>query len=224
VDSIRRSKLWAGLLAISLIISSTGVVHGTSLTAHAMGLGANNAQAVPSNENKRRQFPIVDEATEILGLQADKVKQSLKDGKSLLDLAKEQGLSETDFTNRLLAVRNSKVDEALKSGKITKEKADKVKAKMQEHIFFMIHSKNLQELQSKDHKKSSQFDERRMMSPEKLAAIIGIPEEKLVEQLKSGKSITEIAEAQGMNKQQLVAKIKDNLTPYLNKALDHKTK
>jgi hypothetical protein len=63
-----------------------------------------------------------------------------------------------------------------------------------------------------------------MMSPEKLAAIIGIPEEKLVEQLKAGKSITEIAEAQGMNKQQLVAKIKDNLTPYLNKALDHKSK
>jgi ribosomal protein S20 len=224
VDNIRRSKLWAGLLAISLLIGSTGFVHGTSFTAHAMGVGANSAQAMPSNENKRRHFPIVDEAAEILGLQADNVRQSLKDGKSLLDLAKEQGLSEVDFTNRLFAIRNSKVDEAVKSGKITKEKADKVKAKMQEHISFMIHSRNLQELHSRDHKKSSQLDERRMMSPEKLAAIIGISEEKLVEQLKAGKSITEIAEAQGMNKQQLVAKIKDNLTPYLNKAVDHKSK
>jgi plasmid maintenance system antidote protein VapI len=224
VDNIRRSKLWAGILAISLLISSTGFVHGTSFTAHALGLGTSRAQAMPSNENKRRHFPIVEEAAEILGLQTDKVRQSLKDGKSLLDLAKEQGLSEADFTSRLLAVRNSKVDEALKSGKITKEKADKVKAKMQEHISFMINSRNLQELHSKDQKKSSQHEERRMMSPEKLAAIIGIPEDKLVEQLKAGKSITEIAEAQGMTKQQLVAKIKDNLTPYLNKALDHKSK
>jgi uncharacterized protein YidB (DUF937 family) len=224
VDSVRRSKLWAGLLAISLMLSSTGLVHGTSFTAHARGLGTNSAQTVPSNDNKRRHFPIVDEATEILGLQADKVQQSLKDGKSLLDLAKEQGMSEEDLTSRLLAVRNSKVDEAVKSGKITKEKADTVKAKMQEHISFMIHSKNLQRLRSNEERKSFQHDERRMMSPEKLAAIIGIPEEKLVEQLKAGKSITEIAEAQGINKQQLVAKIKDNLTPYLNKAVDHKSK
>jgi hypothetical protein len=224
VDSVRRSKLWAGLLAISLMISSTGVVHGTSFTAHALGLRTTNAQAAPSNDNKRRHFPIVEEAAEILGLQVDKVKQSLRDGKSLLDLAKEQGLSEADFTNRLLAVRNTKIDEAIKSGNITKEKADKVKAKMQEHISFMIHSKNLQEYHSRDDKKSSQLDERRMMSPGKLAAIIGIPEDRLVEQLKAGKSITEIAEAQGMTKQQLIAKIKDNLTPYLDKALDHKSK
>jgi hypothetical protein len=224
VDSTRRSKLWAGLLAISLLISSTGLVHGTSFTAHALGLGTSNAQAMPSNENKRRHFPIVNEASEILGLQPDKVKQSLKEGKSLLDLAKEQGLSEADFTNRLLAVRYSKIEEAVKSGKITKEKADSVKAKMQQHISFMIQSRNLLELHSKGDKKTEQLNERRMMSPEKLAAIIGIPEDKLIEHLKAGKSITEIAEAQGISKQQLIAKIKDNLTPFLDKALDHKSK
>jgi DNA-binding CsgD family transcriptional regulator len=224
MDRSHRNKIWAGMLAISIILSSTVLVHGTSRTASANGLRASNAQTVPSKENKRRSFPIIDEAATILGLQADKVKQSLGEGKSLVDIAAEQGLSEADFTSRLLAVRILKVDEAVKSGKITQEKANHVKAKMQEHLTFMIRSKNLLELHSKDDKKPFQNEAKQMMSPEKLAAIIGIPEEKLVEQLKAGKSITEIAAAHGISKQQLVTKIKDKLTPFLEKAVDHKAK
>jgi uncharacterized protein YidB (DUF937 family) len=224
MDNIRGNKIWVGLLAISIILSSSILVHSTSNTAYASGVEAPNTQAAPNKENKRRAFPIIEEAATILGLQSDKIKQSLGQGKSLVDLAKEQGLSEADFTNRLLAIRVLKVDEAVKSGKIPQEKADHVKAKMQQHITFMINSKNLLELQAKDHKKQFRHEAKQMMSPEKLAAIIGIPEDKLVEQLKAGKSITEIAEAHGMNKEQLVAKIKESLTPFLEKAVDHKNK
>jgi uncharacterized protein YidB (DUF937 family) len=224
MDNSRRCKLWAGLLAISIILSSSVLVHGTSSTAYANGFEAPNAQASPTKEIKRRSFPIIDEAATILGLQTDKIKQALKDGRSLLDLATEQGLSEADFTSRLVSLRILKVDEAVKSGKISQEKAEHVKAKMHEHITFMIHSKNLLELHSKDQKRMFTHDAKQMMSPEKLALIIGISEEKLVEQLKAGKSITEIAEAQGMSKQQLVTKIKETLTPFLEKAVDHKSK
>jgi hypothetical protein len=224
MDSSRRSKLWAGLLAISLILSSTAVTQGTSSTAFAKGLGTSNSQALPSKDHKRRAFPIIEEAAAILGLQTDKIKQSLIEGKSLLDIAKEQSMNEADFTNRLLAVRVSKVDEAVKAGKITQEKADQIKAKMQEHISFMIHSKNLQDLHSRDQKKQFSNEARQMMSPAKLSLILGIPEDKLVEQLKAGKSITEIAQAQGISKQQLIDKIKEQITPFLEKAVDHKSK
>jgi hypothetical protein len=222
MDNSRRNKLRAGLLAISIILSSTVLVHSTSSTAHANGLGAASAQASPTKDNKRRSFPIIDEAATILGLQTERIKQSLNEGKSLLDLATEQGLSEADFTSRLLALRILKVDEAVKLGKITQEKASQIKAKMQEHITFMIRSKNLLELHAKDHIKPFQHEAKQMMSPEKLAEIIGISEDKLIEQLKAGKSITEIAQARGINKQQLVTKIKDKLTPFLEKAVDHK--
>jgi uncharacterized protein YidB (DUF937 family) len=222
MDRSRRYKSWAGLLAISIIFSSTFVLQGANSTANANALGAASVQHPPSMENKRRTFPIIDEAATILGLQSEKIKKSLNEGKSLLDLAVEQGLSEADFTKRLFAIRMLKVNEAVSSGKITQEKADHIKAKMQEHITFMIRSKNLLELHSKDHNKPFQHEAREMMSPEKLAAIIGISEDKLVEQLKSGKSITEIAQAHGMSKQQLVTKIKEKLTPFLEKAVDHK--
>lgn len=224
MDNIRRNKLWVGLLAISIILSSSGLIHSTSNTAYANGIGAPNTLAAPNKENKRRAFPIIDEAATILGLQTDNIKTALAQGKSLVDLAKEQGLSEVDFTNRLLALRVLKVDEDVKSGKIPQEKADHVKAKMQQHITFMINSKNLLEMQTKDHKNQFKHEAKQMMSPQKLAAIIGISEDKLVEQLKAGKSITEIAEAHGINKEQLVAKIKENLTPFLERAVDHKNK
>jgi hypothetical protein len=222
MDSSSRNKLWASFLAISIILSSTGLVHGTSSTAYAKGLGDPSAQASPPKENIRKSFPIIDESATILGLQSERIKQSLNEGKSLLDLSLEQGLSEADFTSRLLAIRISKVDEAVKSGKITQEKADHIKAKMHEHITFIIRSKNLLELHAKDYKKPFQHEAKQMMSPEKLAEIIGIPEDKLVEQLKAGKSITEIAEVRGISKQQLLTKIKDKLTPFLEKAVDHK--
>jgi hypothetical protein len=224
MDSSHRSKLWAGLLAISLILSSTMVTHGTNSTAYAKRLGATSALAAPTKEHKRRSFPIIDEAATILGLQADKITQSLSEGKSLLDIAKEQSMNEADFTSRLLAMRISKVDEAVKSGKITQEKADHVKAKMQEHISFMIHRKNLQDLHSKGQQKPFSKEAKHMMNPEKLSLILGIPEDKLIEQLKAGKSITEIAEVQGITKQQLIEKIKEQLTPFLDKAVDHKSK
>ncbi|QGQ96992.1 hypothetical protein EHS13_19920 [Paenibacillus psychroresistens] len=226
MDSSRRNKIWASFLALSIILSSTIIVQGTSSTAMAdgLGLGASRTQAAPTKEIKRRSFPIIEESATILGLQSDKIKQSLKEGKSLLDLAVEQGLSETDFTSRLLALRILKVDEAVRSGTITQEKADHIKAKMQEHITFMIRSKHLLELHAKDHKKPFQHEARQMMSPEKLATIIGIPQEKLVEQLKAGKSITEIAAANGISKDQLIIKIKDKMTPFLEKAVDHKAK
>jgi DNA-binding CsgD family transcriptional regulator len=224
MDSSRRSKLWAGLFAISLILSSTVVTQGTSSIALAKGLGTSSSLKMPSNDHERKAFPIIEEAATILGLQADKIKQSLSEGKSLLDIAKEQSMSEADFSNRLLAVRTSKVDEAVKAGKITQEKADHVKARMQEHISFMIHSKNLQDLHSMDQKKRFSNEAKQMMSPAKLSLILGIPEDKLVEQLKAGKSIAEIAQAQGISKQQLIDKIKEQLTPFLEKAVDHKSK
>jgi hypothetical protein len=222
MDNSSRKKLWAGFLAISVILCSTVLVHGTSSTAYAKGLEDPSAQVSPQKDIKQKSFPIIDEAATILGLQSERIKKSLNEGKSLLDLAVEQGLSEADFTARLLAIRILKVDEAVKSGKITQEKADHIKANMREHITFIIRSKNLLELHAKDYKKPFQHEAKQMMSPEKLAEIIGIPEDKLVEQLKAGKSITEIAETKGMSKQQLLAKIKDKLTPFLEKAVDHK--
>jgi hypothetical protein len=101
MDSSRRSKLWAGLLAISLILSSTAVTLGTSSIALAEGLGTSNSHALPTKDHKRRNFPIIEEAAVILGLQTDKIKQSLSEGKSLLDIAKEQSMNEVDLTKRL---------------------------------------------------------------------------------------------------------------------------
>ena len=102
MNNIRRKKLWVGLLAISLILSSSVLVQSTGSTAYAKEIAAPNTQAAPTKDTKRRSFPIIEEAATILGLQSDNIKQSLSQGKSLVDLAKEQGLSEADFSSRLL--------------------------------------------------------------------------------------------------------------------------
>ncbi|MNI35749.1 hypothetical protein D3C73_897840 [compost metagenome] len=57
---------------------------------------------------------------------------------------------------------------------------------------------------------------------DKMAQIIGITKEDLEAQLKAGKSLTEIAAAKGISKDQLIEKIKEQLTPSIEKMADHK--
>ncbi|MDB5052587.1 MAG: hypothetical protein JWM44_637 [Bacilli bacterium] len=220
MNILQSKKCWISLLTISLIMVSS-VISGAGSTVHANAPGTASTHYHPKDD-KQKPMPIIDEAASVLGISAEKLTQSLSGGKSLLDVAKEQGISEVDFSNKLLARRIMKVDEAVKAGKITKEKADHIKAKMQEHISFMITSKNLKELQARGHRKEHHHEANQTMSPERMAALIGISEDKFVEQLKSGKSIAEIAQTHGINKQQLISKIKDQLTPYLEKAIEYK--
>jgi len=218
MDIFTQKKLWVSLIALSLILG--GNVAGTEFTAHAQSLNSSSSAAHHPHLNKRRPFPIINEAAPLLGLTVEELTEQLSEGKSILDIAKIQGVSEAALMGKLLTLRSQKIDQAVKAGKITQTKADQIKARMEQHLSYMLNSKHLLELQSKGHL-DNHNESRKILSPEKLASLIGISEDQLIEQLKSGKSIAEIAGAQGISKQQLLTLIKDQLTPYLEKAIEH---
>ncbi|WJH36741.1 hypothetical protein N6H14_14010 [Paenibacillus sp. CC-CFT747] len=53
------------------------------------------------------------------------------------------------------------------------------------------------------------------MSHEQLAKALGISKADLTKELKTGKSLADIAKAKGMSEEQLIAKLKEELTPAL---------
>jgi hypothetical protein len=69
-------------------------------------------------------FDIFGEAAEILGLSGAELRAGLKDGKSLADLAAEQGVS--DLEERLANAIEAKLQQAVDNGNLTQEQADRL--------------------------------------------------------------------------------------------------
>jgi uncharacterized protein YidB (DUF937 family) len=168
---------------------------------------------------KNGSMPLIEEASVLLGLDKSTLEAALKD-RSLVEIAKDKGISEADLISKLQAERSKKLDEAVQAGKIKSEYAEKMKGKMAEHLKFLVNQKG----EGLDEgKRSKPFRHHAgMPAPDKLSAIIGITTEELETQLKAGKSLTEIAQSHGMSKEQLIVKIKEHITPWIEKIVDRK--
>lgn len=153
-------------------------------------------------------LPILKETASLLGITKEDLVKELKQGKSLSDVAQSRGISESDLIGKLLALRNQKINDAVIAGKLTAEKAEKIKAYMNDHITYMVKQKGIKALH-KDRWKSMRHDTLNHFNPGKVAAIIGITEEALSSLLKEGKTLVEIAEANGISKELLISKLKE---------------
>lgn len=165
-----------------------------------------------------KSMPIFEEAAAILGMDKETLKKSLKD-KTLVQLAAEKKISEADLIAKLQAERTKKIDEALASGKLTAEKAEKLKQNMGEHLKFMVNHKLTGEGKKRMHGGKHHI---MMPAKDKLAGILGMTEDELKEELRAGKSLTEIAQSKGITKEQLIGKIKDEMTPWIENMVERK--
>lgn len=167
-----------------------------------------------------KSMPIFEEAAAILGMDQETLKQSLKD-KTLVQLAAEKKISEADLIAKLQAERTKQIDEAAASGKLTADKAAKLKQNMEDHLKFMVNQKLNGEGKKRMHGHGGKH-QIMMPAKEKLAGILGISEDELKAELKAGKSLAEIAQGKGITKEQLISKIKDEMTPWIEKMVDRK--
>lgn len=233
MKQIYAKKMIVSSLALALLLGG-GALYGTKQFVHAetpdaavqQQGNADKPAAAKEWSNKGgkshgmhgKSMPIFEEAAAILGMDKETLKQSLKD-KTLVQLAAEKQISEADLIAKLQAERTKKIDEAVTSGKLTVDKAEKLKQNMGDHLKFMVN----QQLNDEG-KKRMHGGKHQMMMPakDKLAGILGISEDVLKAELQAGKSLTEIAQSKGMTKEQLIGKIKDEMTPWIEKMVDRK--
>lgn len=78
----------------------------------------------------------------ILGVDSATLKQELKSGKSLAEIAQAKGISPTDLAAKMQASAEARIEQALKDGKITPEMADKIKANLKTRIEKAINYKH----------------------------------------------------------------------------------
>ena len=225
MNQVYLKKLVVSTIVLTLVLGGSSLYgFGQAAAAQTSGvetqLSANNQQKGENNDGRHgRKWPIVEESASLLGIDKDAMVKSLKDGKSIVQVAAEKGMSEADLTAKLQQMRTSKIEAAVKDGKLTAEQGEHMKQKLGEHLKFILNEKNLFEHadgRGKWHKHGLKPD------PEKLAKSLGMSMDEMRAQLKAGKSLTEIAQSKGISKDKLVATIKEQLTPSIEKMVDRK--
>ncbi|XOK58819.1 hypothetical protein ACJ7K1_19820 [Paenibacillus elgii] len=223
-------------LALALLLGG-GVLYGTGQSAHAEDTAAQQPSATKAKAGpfqgwfgersgqdrfknsgaSAKGMPIFEEAAAILGTDKASLIASLKD-KTLVQLAAEKNMSEADLVAKLQAARSKTIDEAAASGKLTAEQAEKLKSRMAEHLKKMVNRTFDGNGRFGMHAGKKHLG----IAPDKLASLLGMTEDQLKTELKSGKSLTDIAQSKGMSREQLVGKIKDEMTPWIENMVDRK--
>ncbi|MGG1662789.1 hypothetical protein [Brevibacillus sp. NRS-1366] len=136
----------------------------------------------------------------LLKLDADKLQEELKAGKSLAAVAEAQGVETDDVVALLVKQQEAKLAEAVKAGKLTQEQADKMTENASDRIKEQV--ENTHQGGGFDKGKGFGFGSEKN---EELLSLLKLDADKLQEELKAGKSLAAIAEAQGVSTDDVVA-------------------
>ena len=149
----------------------------------------------------------------ILGMDANALDQELKSGKTLAQIAAAKGMDANTLTAKLQAAFNDRIDKAVANGKLTADKAITMKAKTAAKAASVI-NKSWTGHKGKAGKENV-FKNVRQQIP----ALLGMDVTQLKEQLKSGKTLAQIALDKGIAKDKLVSDVQSIMNANLDQAV-----
>lgn len=136
----------------------------TAVISLSLALGATSiafADSNPSSYNKNTIDPVKtqqlhhkhskehghkgnwNDLQSILGVDSATLKEELKSGKSLAEIALAKGIASADLAAKMQTSMEARIDQAVKDGKLTPEKADKIKANLKTRIEKTINHKHV---------------------------------------------------------------------------------
>ncbi|UJF35224.1 DUF2680 domain-containing protein [Paenibacillus hexagrammi] len=216
-------KLGVSSVALTMLLSAGSLSMG-SLPVHAAAEDTSSVQAGSESQGVHKhghKWPIIEESASLIGVNKETMVKSLQNGKSIVDVASEKGVSEADLTAKLMKLRTSKIDVAVKEGKLSSEQGEKLKQRLDQHLKQILNEKNLLE-KMKERGAWKKHGHGLRPDTAQLAQSLGMTQEELRAQRKAGKSLAEIAQSKGMSKDKLIETIKEQLTPSIEKMVDRK--
>ncbi|NUU78486.1 hypothetical protein [Paenibacillus xylanilyticus] len=219
-----RWKTWlaSGMTAIFIL-----AVSGNAVSASSVKKPDSTDQKTPATSTSDKHPCIqaghglfmIGETADLLGIGLRDLKEQMELGKTLTQIAKERkGLSEEQLLQKLKPSLAKRLDQAAADGCLTKEQVSAAKAGMDEKLKKVINTP-LRELRREF---AGHGRKHPSLNHKTIAQFIGITPEQLQEQLKSGKSLAEVAKAHGISEAQLIDKLKEQLTGDLQRLVNRK--
>lgn len=226
-----KQKMIAGTVAAALLIAGLGGVITHPAYADDDSSDSGTVVTAPVNTSiplsKRVNLElnlIIVKASGILDMDYDDLNEALKGGKSLASIAAEQGKSAGDLINKLTSDTLSLISNALTSNQITQDEADKLNKKATEQINQIVNEAGYQVKENTDKadKTKQSLKLQQSLKAKDIAAALGVTKQELKKELASGKSLSDIAAEKGMTDEQLINKLKDDLTSPLQSLIQKK--
>ncbi len=161
-------------------------------------------------------------AAALLGVKPEILRAELKGGKSLNDLVAAKGLDPAKFAQDLQAAFAKNLDQAVKDGKLTQEKADAIKARLPQVVQNMLTRKGWEHPAKHPGGKGFHGKEGGLFFKgidTQMQTLLGLDPVALKAELKSGKSLADIAQTKGISQVDLEAKVKAAIEVNLDQAV-----
>lgn len=183
------------------VIMSAGVAYGASdnnLSSSSNVKPVTEQVGAPDKVAKHRGDCNA-ELAKVLGMDATVLGEKLKSGETLAKIAGDQKIDIKLLTSNLEAKFNARVDKAVSEGKLTSEKAVTIKAKISKKVAEMVNEP------MSEHKGRAGKGNGFMNVKNQIPALVGLENAtQLEEQIKSGKTLSDIAVSNGIAKEKLI--------------------
>ncbi|QGG46262.1 hypothetical protein [Heliorestis convoluta] len=83
---------------------------------------------------KERRAPLTNDLAEALGMTHEEIREQVQAGKTILQIAEEKGMTAEQFEAKIREIHEQKVATLLEEGKITEEKAELLKERMEKRF------------------------------------------------------------------------------------------
>lgn len=215
-----------GVISLAAVVSTVGVVSAANGAKAVNQTQATQAeyQTVCNDQAKHsargfesKGFSPLSSVAPLLGLQPQELKAELKAGKSLRDVASAKGIDNVKLAQGLEAALTAKIDQAVQNNKLKPEQATTIKAKLPQRVQAMLDKKWDGQKKGPGFHGTAKGNFKGIN--EQVQTLLGIDAATLKTEIQSGKSLVDIAQAKGVSKDALVAKIKSTLEANLDQAI-----
>lgn len=201
-------------MSTALVVGALGTITAFAATTPTTPASQTSPDATTHHHKQFGNWGIkTNELTQILGIDTQTLKSDLLAGQTLAQIAQSKGISEQTLISDLESNLKTKLDQAVQNGKLTATNESQVLTKYGSHVQQMVEHKGAPQ-HGKHHQ--GQFPGGAFPG---LAQALGVNQATLESDLKSGQSIAQIAQTQGISTQTLITTLVNNQKAQLDKAV-----
>jgi len=169
-----------------------------------------------------RSRPTLMRISQALDMVPDELLPQLKEGKTIAEIAKEQGITADTVVDELLVPVKKGLDRAVADGKLSQEQAEEKLSKAQARITEMVQKATPKDIVRHEVNKIRMQDARAMRTRvllRQVCQIVNLDHKEMLAQLKEGKKIVEIAQGQNISRDELLEALTERAQDRLDKAV-----
>lgn len=218
---MNKNRKWLLALSVAGLITANGIAMAAIDNGQEKGTSEQNRPAFAQKNEMMKQAGMRGNKADfqallnLLQIDAKTLRTEIKADKTLVEIANEHGVSEQTLKDSIIAQITNHIDECVAAGKITADKAEKMKVNLNERIGKMINQKGLGDKKGMMRHKNAGHG---IFNNAELLTLLKIDAETLKTELQAGKTLAAIANEHGVSEQTL----KDSLISQSTKRLDER--